>query len=829
MINGTQELTEKIEERYTARLIGMAPRSLSCFVEAFDLTEPPAEHHEFMCGYLEAIERRDCMRATFSMPPGHAKGATLDTPLPSPYGVLTVGSCQVGDMIFGSDGLPTKIIAKSEIFHKPCFRARTSDGEEIIVSDDHLWTLYRDRNARTPITLSTQEWYDRYTRSTEKRAFRLPKISPCVYSEKPLPCDPYLLGYWLGNGATGCGRLTCAEEDRSFVVGQFAARGFECTPEKRDEIFFQAYGFVKNLRAAGVLNNKHIPDIYLRASIPQRLALLRGLMDADGNCRDNGGARFVNADEALVDSVRLLLWELGVPNSKVIQKGGKVQDTGYIRSDVWTVSFSGIDCFVMPRKRAGLKNLKQRYSRYITFEPCPQQPTQCIAVDAPDELFLAGRGCIVTHNTKFCTRYFPAWYMGRNPRHRYLQGGHTQDFCESEFGAYVRDIMRNPLYARVFPESLLNPRSTASGNFKLNNGRGGYVTKGVGQKIAGFRGHCGGIDDAFGSREDADSPAKQVKTWNWFSADFSTRLLPGAPLFVVATRWNQEDLIAKIEKLNKDGKGIPWEIINLNGIIEDEYEAAMDPMGRDVGQALWGEYYTSDVLLSYKATLDDRDWWSLYKGMPRNQEGNVVKASWFSRYQVYPRNVRDTQGRLVERNVKKVTLSVDTANKVTKRSAYTAILVFIEDMDGRHYLVDVVRKKVEYQALKELIEATADKWKGKVGQCDAILVEDKGNGTSYIQDRRGKAPAPIIAIEPEQDGSKEFRFDAATPMIEGRQLLLPYNAAWMPDFIDELLTFPNSRYKDQTDALSQYLNRVRKRAGKLGTKRMRAGMSAQAA
>lgn len=498
LINGTQELTEKIEDRYIDRLIGVAPRSLSCFVEAADLTEPPADHHEFMCGYLEAIERRDCMRATFSMPPGHAK-------------------------------------------------------------------------------------------------------------------------------------------------------------------------------------------------------------------------------------------------------------------------------------------------------------------------------------TKFCTRYFPAWYMGRNPRHRYLQGGHTQDFCESEFGAYVRDIMRTPMYERVFPESMLNPRSTASGNFKLANGRGGYVTKGVGQKIAGFRGHCGGIDDAFGSREDADSQAKQIKTWNWFSADFSTRLLPGAPLFVVATRWNQEDLIAKIEKLNKEGKGIPWEIINLNGIIEDEYEAAADPLGRDIGEALWGDYYTPDVLLSYKATLDDRDWWSLYKGMPRNQEGNVVKASWFGRYLVYPRNVRDKQGRLIERNIKKVSLSVDTANKATKRAAYTAILVFIEDMDGRHYVVDVVRKKVEYTDLRDLIESTAEKWIAKVGQCDVILVEDKGNGTSYIQDRRGKAPAPIIAIEPEKDGSKEFRFDAATPMIESKQLLLPYNATWLPDLVDELLTFPKSRYKDQTDALSQYLNRVRKRSGKLGTKKIRAG------
>lgn len=424
--------------------------------------------------------------------------------------------------------------------------------------------------------------------------------------------------------------------------------------------------------------------------------------------------------------------------------------------------------------------------------------------------------------TKFCSRYFPAYYLGRNPRHRYLQGGHTQTFCENEFGAYVRDIMQTPLYLRIFEEAALSSRSTAAGNFKLANGRGGYVTKGVGQKIAGFRGHCGGIDDAFGSREDADSPAIQLKTRNWFFADFSTRLLPGAPMFVVATRWNQEDLIAEIERLNKENKGIPWTIINLNGLIEDEYEAALDPLGRDVGEALWPDYYTADILRTYKDTIGDRDWWSLYKGQPRNMEGNVVKASWFARYQVYPRNERDNKGRLVERKIRRVTLSVDTANKTTKRSAYTAVLVWIEDMNGLHYLVDVVRKKVEYTDLISLIEDTAHKWIGKVGQVDAILVEDKGNGTSYLQDRRGKAPAPLIAIEPEQDGGKEFRFDAATPLIESRQVLLPYNAPWLPDLIDELLTFPNSRYKDQTDAMSQYLNRARRRA-RGGMRKMKVG------
>lgn len=428
--------------------------------------------------------------------------------------------------------------------------------------------------------------------------------------------------------------------------------------------------------------------------------------------------------------------------------------------------------------------------------------------------------------TKFCSRMYPAWYLGRNPLHKYMQGGHSQAFCENEFGRQVRDIIRDPKYARVFPDVALNPRSTASGNWRLNNRRGGYVTKGVGQKIAGYRGHCGGVDDPFGSREDAESPATQKKTVDWFFADFMTRLLPESPAFVVATRWCNEDLIGYIETLNKQGKGIPWLIINLNGIIEDEWEMAHDPMGRDIGESLWGDYYTPAVLMDFKATLPDRDWWSLYKGRPRNVEGNVVKTAWLKRFRSLPNDVRDPDGRLQERNVRSVTISVDTANKTTKRSAYSAAGVFIEDIGGRHYLAEVAREKVEYTGLQVFIEDLAERWRARYPYAaGSIIVEDRGNGTAYIQARKGLAPYPIIPIEPERDEGKEFRFDAATPMIESGQLLFPHddiNPPWWADYLDEILSFPNSKYKDQVDMTSQYCNRQLAR-GRGGTRKLRAG------
>lgn len=423
--------------------------------------------------------------------------------------------------------------------------------------------------------------------------------------------------------------------------------------------------------------------------------------------------------------------------------------------------------------------------------------------------------------TKFCSRYFPAWCLGRNSGHRYLQGGHSQAFAENEFGKHVRDIIADDRFRNVFPDVSLDPRSTAAGNWKLRQARGGYVTKGVGQALAGYRGHIGGVDDPFGTREDAESEVIRKKVHDWFFADFRTRFLPNSPIFIVATRWHPDDLIGRVEQMHKQGRGIPWRIININALIEDEQEAADDPLGRDIGEAMWPMYddekpaFGVTELNDIRATLPERDWFALYKGRPRNAEGNVVKLSWFRRYQSLPRNVTDQNGRVIKRGIKRVTLSVDCANKAKARNNYTVIGVWIEDLNGLHYLAHVVRKKVEYVELKKLINDTAEQW-----EANAILVEDKGNGTAYIQECQGKAPAPIIAVQPEGEGDKEFRFDAVTPMIEGGEVLIPEQAMWLGDYEAELLEFPNSQYDDQVDMTSQYLSRVKKKR-KYGTTKLR--------
>jgi hypothetical protein len=118
--------------------------------------------------------------------------------------------------------------------------------------------------------------------------------------------------------------------------------------------------------------------------------------------------------------------------------------------------------------------------------------------------------CKSTH----CSHHFPAWYLGRNPRRRFLQAGHSQDFVENEMGAKVRDIINSEDYGHIFPDIHIRTDMKAKAYWGLSNRKGKYVGKGVGQGISGFRGDFGSVDDPLQNptgRREPDHPRQGVQ------------------------------------------------------------------------------------------------------------------------------------------------------------------------------------------------------------------------------------------------------------------------------------------------------------------------------
>jgi predicted phage terminase large subunit-like protein len=127
---------------------------------------------------------------------------------------------------------------------------------------------------------------------------------------------------------------------------------------------------------------------------------------------------------------------------------------------------------------------------------------------------------------------------------------------------------------------------------------------------------------------------------------------------------------------------------------------------------------------------------------------------------------------------------------------------------NRYYLFDVLREKLDYPSLKRRVIEHA-----RIHNANSVLIEDKGSGTSLVQDisqDTSGIPNPI-GILPE--GDKITRMSAQSAKIEAGQVYLLNQASWLGDLQAELLQFPHGRNDDQVDSISQFLNWIERRLG----------------
>ncbi len=414
--------------------------------------------------------------------------------------------------------------------------------------------------------------------------------------------------------------------------------------------------------------------------------------------------------------------------------------------------------------------------------------------------------------SKYSSEYGPAWWIGRQKRKTIIHASYGQDFAE-RFGRKIRNIVRAPEYERVFGATL-SADSRAAGEWETMDG-GEYKAAGVGSGITGRRADLGLIDDPVKSRLQADSPTYRDNAWEWYRADFRTRLKPGGAIVIIQTRWHEDDLSGRILPKDYDGRsgwvtardGEKWFVLNFPAICE----RTDDGTGRQIGDALWPGYIDQAMLLQIKATQGSRNWDSLYQQRPRPSDGGIFKEAWTrNRYGVIPA-AADV-----------CVHSWDTAQKPDElKNDPTALSVwdFGRGAPG-YYVREVWKDHVDYPTLKRKVIAFAQR-----DNPAAILIEDKSSGQSLIQELRATTSLPIIAIEP--TGDKLFRANEVSSMVEAGLMHLPDPGAlidvdggslrhpWLIDFEGEFFGFPLAKHDDQVDSVTQFLKWVRNWSGRI--------------
>lgn len=358
--------------------------------------------------------------------PNSGKALALDTPVPIPSGWTTMGALRVGDQVFDESGRVCCVShAFDVLYDRACSCITFTDGTTVIADDEHQWVTRTEKARASALTAkkkrggrertlphgTDQRWKQTHPAptttkeiaetlfATDGRANHAVSLCGAIEPQQnvALAIAPYTLGVWLGDGSSHYAGLSCADNG---IIEQLTADGTAPKKWASGALSYGLPGLLPRLRMLGVLNNKHIPPAYLRASAAERLALLQGLMDTDGHCQKNGMCEFTTTKQTLAYGTCELIRSLGM-SANVCE--GRATLYGKDCGAKYRIGFApNAEVFRLQRKlERRQRPARVAHRKIVSVLLVDSVPVRCIAVDAPSHQYLVTRAFIPTHNSEW--------------------------------------------------------------------------------------------------------------------------------------------------------------------------------------------------------------------------------------------------------------------------------------------------------------------------------------------------------------------------------------------------------------------------------------------
>ncbi len=468
--------------------------------------------------------------------------------------------------------------------------------------------------------------------------------------------------------------------------------------------------------------------------------------------------------------------------------------------DLEDVDVAAIEAELIRRKglRAFVERAWHVVEPHVTF--VPGWHLDCIA----DHLEAVSRGEIQRlilavpprhMKTTLVSIMWPAWEWIDRPGTSYLIGSYALDL-QVEAAVKSRRLIRSDWYqARWGDRFRLTGDQDVKSRFENDHGGARIATSPTGTGT-GRGGDRVGADDAHRVGESDGDRRRAVK---WWDEEMATRgNSASAASFVIGQRTATDDLIGHLlARGDYHCVSLPAEYeprgFVLGGLpAHDACDVHADERGAP-GAVLWPAQWGTEVLAGRKVTLGSRAYAAQYQQRPSPASGGRFKREWMSkRWTVLP-----IGGMYL--------FSWDLAFKATEDSSYVVGQLWYGH-GAAAYLVDQVRARMGFtetlQAIRDMRAKHASRW---AGSQVATLVEDKANGPAVIATLGREIPG-IVPIEVKD--SKQARASVTEPLWEAGNVLLPSDAPWVGDFVEELAAFPEGAADDQVDAMSQALTRM---------------------
>lgn len=389
--------------------------------------------------------------------------------------------------------------------------------------------------------------------------------------------------------------------------------------------------------------------------------------------------------------------------------------------------------------------------------------------------------------SEITTRRFPGWHLGRAPDHEIICCSYSATLA-FRFSRATRNMLRDPRYNAIFPDTRLDPDAQSVENWEIDNG-GGYLAAGVGGPITGSGAHILLIDDPVKNRAEAESKGVQDEIWDWYTSTAYTRLAPGGGVVLIMTRWVDNDLGGRLLEAMEDGEGDRWTVVNYPAIAEH------DEAYRKKGEALHPERYPLKRLHQIRKTIGVRDWSALYQQRPITDEGAFFKPSMF---RFYRRNELPPLESLAKFGAWDLAVGEKQYNDFSVGGGagldHTGRVWLLERAKGRWSAMDLVNEILNMQMMmqQEVVGIERGQIKMALGPfLDEQIVKRK----QFNFELRDLMPGRV---------DKQARARTIQGLMEQGMVMFPHpdDCEWMSDLMYNMTRFPAGAFDDDVDMMA---------------------------
>lgn len=393
-----------------------------------------------------------------------------------------------------------------------------------------------------------------------------------------------------------------------------------------------------------------------------------------------------------------------------------------------------------------------------------------------------------TTKSTICSIMYPAWIYARMNDARIICASHTENLV-LDLSNKCRTLVESAEYQECFPHVKIRSDQNTKGYWMLETGGFRYSATVGGKNPTGFHAHFLIVDDPIDPQK-AFSELELKVANDFMNLTIANRKVDSkvSVTLLIMQRLAQDDPTGNRIANKKAGK-VRWICLPAEetdkvrpGYLREKYiDGLLDPVR-----------LPREVLETKRASMGQYGYSGQYYQNPVPLGGGMFKTSMIHMGQVPD----EKRFKCIVRYWDKAGTQDDGAHTAGVRMG-----ILIDKVDGlpQFWLLDVIRGQWGSWEREQMILSTAklDGYKTIIG-----IEQEPGSGGKESAENTMRRLAGFRVRINRPTGDKTLRADPFSVQVNGGNLWIPLRGEWIRPYLDEMMYFPLSKYKDQIDASS---------------------------